>query len=73
MAAIDLSTYNLGELKGLQFDVEQEIRRRERDDVATAREKILAIARDAGVAVDELLAEEGQGGKRKAAPKAKPR
>lgn len=73
MAAIDLSTYNLGELKGLQFDVEQEIKRREREEVSTAREKILAIARDAGVAVDELLAEEGRGGKRKAPAKARPR
>jgi DNA-binding protein H-NS len=55
MATIDLSTYNLGELKGLQFDIEQEIRKRERQEIRTARERILAIAQGAGVAVDELL------------------
>ena len=64
MATIDLSTYNLGELKGLQFDIEQELRRRERQEILKAREQILAIAEDAGVAVDALL-EDGSAGKGK--------
>ncbi|MEW6370051.1 MAG: hypothetical protein AB1584_03895 [Pseudomonadota bacterium] len=55
MATIDLSTYNLGELKGLQFDIEQELRKRERQEILKAREQILAIAQDAGVAVDALV------------------
>ncbi len=65
--AFDLSTYNLAELKGLQFDVAQEIRKRERQELGKARERILAIARETGVAVDELLEEEGKGRKRKGA------
>jgi DNA-binding protein H-NS len=32
MATIDLSNYNLGELKGLQFDVEKEIKNRQQDE-----------------------------------------
>ncbi|XYJ09674.1 hypothetical protein ACSUZJ_20165 [Telluria sp. B2] len=59
MAQIDLSTYNLGELKGLQFDIEQELRKRERQEIRKAREQILAIARDAGVAVDALVEDGG--------------
>ncbi len=64
MATIDLSTYNLGELKGLQFDIEQELRKRERQEILKAREQILAIAEDAGVAVDALV-EDGSGKKDK--------
>jgi DNA-binding protein H-NS len=56
MATIDLSNYNLGELKGLQFDVEKEIKSRQQDEVKKAREQILAIAQDVGLPVEELLA-----------------
>jgi DNA-binding protein H-NS len=55
MATIDLSNYNLGELKGLQFDVEKEIKNRQQDEVKKAREQILAIAQDVGLPVEELL------------------
>jgi DNA-binding protein H-NS len=56
MATIDLSGYNLGELKGLQYDIEKEIKIRQQQDVQKAREQILAIAQKAGVSVEELLA-----------------
>jgi DNA-binding protein H-NS len=56
MATIDLSNYNLSELKGLQFDVEKEIKNRQQDEVKKAREQILAIAQDVGLPVEELLA-----------------
>lgn len=59
MARTDLSNYNLGELKGLLFDVEKELKLRERRDTKAARERILAIARSAGVSVEELLASQG--------------
>ena len=67
MAQIDLSNYNLGELKGLQFDVEKELKERQRHDLRKAREQVLAIVQGAGVSVDQLLGERGQakGGKRK--------
>jgi DNA-binding protein H-NS len=56
MPTIDLSGYNLGELKGLQHDIEKEIKDRQRQDVQKAREQILAIAREAGMSVEEMLA-----------------
>jgi DNA-binding protein H-NS len=59
MATIDLSNYNLGELKGLQFDIEKEIKARQQQEVKKAREQILAISREVGVSVDELLANTG--------------
>ena len=74
MAKIDLSNYNLGELKGLQFDVEKELKERQKDDLRKAREQVLAIAQEAGIPVDELLAERAQGkgrGKRAGAAKDK--
>ena len=68
MAKIDLAGYTLGELKGLQHDVEGAIKDRQQQDVQKAREQILAIAKDAGVSVEELL---GNGGaKAKKAKKA---
>jgi DNA-binding protein H-NS len=53
---IDLSTYNLAELKGLEFDVRQEIKARQQQEVSKAREQILGIARQAGLSGDALLA-----------------
>lgn len=55
MAQIDLSNYNLSELKGLQFDVEKEIKERQHGDVKKAREQILSIAQGIGISVEELL------------------
>ena len=56
MANIDLSSYNLSALKGLQHDIENEIKSRQQGDLAKARQQILAIAQAAGVTVEELLA-----------------
>jgi DNA-binding protein H-NS len=68
MAKTDLSNYNLAELKGLQFDIEKEIKSRQQDEVKKAREQILAIAQDMGVPVSALLSGEG-GGKKGGAKK----
>ncbi|MGF6275748.1 DNA-binding protein H-NS [Massilia sp. UYP11] len=59
MAKIDLSGYNLAELKGLQFDIEKEIKNRQQQDVKKAREQILEIAQNMGISVEELLAKGG--------------
>lgn len=64
MAKTDLSNYNLAELKGLQFEIEKEIKSRQKDEVRKAREQILAIAQDVGVPVSALMAKAG--GKQKA-------
>jgi DNA-binding protein H-NS len=69
MAKTDLSQYNLAELKGLQFDIEKEIKSRQQDEVRKAREQILAIAQDVGVPVSALMAAAG-GGKNGAAKNA---
>jgi DNA-binding protein H-NS len=58
MSTIDLSGYNLGELKGLQHEIAKEIKHRQHQNVQKARQQILAIAQEAGVAVEELLAGE---------------
>lgn len=66
MAKTDLSNYNLAELKGLQFDIEKEIKSRQQDEVKKAREQILAIAQDVGVPVAALIkvnAAKAEGGK----------
>lgn len=60
MANIDLSGYNLSELKGLQHDIEKEMKNRQHQDLQKAREQILAIAQEAGVSVEELLADSGK-------------
>ena len=58
-AGFDLSDYNLGELKGLLFEVDKAIRERQRRETEEARdlarERILAIAREAGLPPEQLL------------------
>lgn len=61
MKTVDLSTYNLAELKGLQHDIEKEIKGRQKSDLKKAREQILAIAQSSGVSIEELLANPGKG------------
>ncbi len=55
MANIDLSGYNLSELKGLHHEIDLEIKSRQHQDMQKAREQILAIAQEAGVSLGELL------------------
>lgn len=59
MAKVDLSDYNFSELKGLQLDIEKEIKNRQKQGLKKAREQVLAIAQDLGVSVDELLLSPG--------------
>jgi DNA-binding protein H-NS len=60
MANIDLSGYNLSELKNLQADIEKQIKDRQQQELKKARERILAIAQDVGVPVEKLLANGGE-------------
>jgi DNA-binding protein H-NS len=55
MAKVDLGDYTLSELKGLQHDIERAIKERQQQEVRKAREQILAIAKETGVSVEELL------------------
>lgn len=56
MSSVNLSGYNLNELRSLGSDVEKAIKERQQQDVQKAREQVLAIARDAGISVEDLLA-----------------
>lgn len=56
MAVMDLSNYNISELKGLQHDIEKEIKGRQQQEVRKAREQILAIAQDVGISLEDLVA-----------------
>jgi len=56
MARFDLTGYDLAELKGLQFEIDQEIKRRARDERERARARIHALAADAGIPLDALIA-----------------
>jgi DNA-binding protein H-NS len=64
MNKTNLSDFNLSELKGLQAEIENEIKDRQRQEVKKAREQILSIAQNLGVSVEDLLS--GNGGKSKA-------
>lgn len=55
MTNIDLSSYNLSELKGLQHDIEKAIKDRQEQGVQKAREQVLAIAKEAGVSLEMLF------------------
>ncbi len=59
MAKVNLSDYNLSELKGLQVEIEKEIKNRQQQEVTKAREQILSIAQGLGISVEELLANTG--------------
>lgn len=55
MAQINLSDYDLGELKGLLFDVEKELKERHKAQVHEARRRIATIAEGAGLPLGGLL------------------
>lgn len=58
-AKVELSDYNLSELKGLQAEIEKEIKARQQQEVTKAREQIFAIAQGLGVSLEQLLANGG--------------
>lgn len=55
MAQINLSDYDFGELKGLLFEVEQELKERRKAQVHEARTRIASIAQGVGLPLDGLL------------------
>jgi DNA-binding protein H-NS len=73
MSTIDLTGYTLGELKGLQHNIERTIKDRQQQEVQNAREQILAIAKQAGVSVEELLGNANKKAKVKTGQKVQPK
>lgn len=72
MANVDLSKYDIGELKNLQAQIEKAIKDRQQDEVKKAREQILSIAQDVGMSLEELLAKNGAKSKGASGKKAQP-
>ena len=54
---------SLTDLRALQEQIKQEIKRREHDDVIKAREQIMAIAHSVGMPLKELMALHGRAAK----------
>src|SRR5437899_7661866 len=52
---MDLSGMSVADLRALQEQVKQEIKKREHEDVAKAREQILAIAQSVGIPLKDLI------------------
>ena len=73
MTKVDLASYTLSELKGLQHDIERTIKERKQQEVQKAREQILSIAKQAGVSVEELLGNVGKKTKAGDGQKVKPK
>jgi DNA-binding protein H-NS len=59
---MDLSNLSLGDLRNLQEQIKQEMKKREHQDLQKAREQILAIAQSVGVPLKDLISS-ARGGK----------
>jgi DNA-binding protein H-NS len=53
---MDLTNMSVAELRNLQEKIKQEMKKREHQDIAKAREQILAIAQSVGIPLKELVA-----------------
>ena len=60
---MDLSNLSLGDLRNLQEQIKQEMKKREHQEVQKAREQILAIAQSVGVPLKDLINTSGRGAK----------
>jgi DNA-binding protein H-NS len=58
---MDLSNMSSAELRDLQEKVKRELKQRESQDLAKAREQIMAIAQSVGVPLKDLVAGSGPG------------
>jgi DNA-binding protein H-NS len=60
---MDLSNLSLGDLRNLQEQIKQEMKKREVQEVQKAREQIMAIAQSVGVPLKDLISASGRSGK----------
>jgi DNA-binding protein H-NS len=58
--AMDLSKMSLTELRALKEQVDLEMKKREYEEVAKAREQIIAIAQSVGIPLKELIASQAR-------------
>jgi len=59
---MDLSNMSVGDLRNLQDQIKQEMKKREHQEVHKAREQIMAIAQSVGVPLKDLIGS-GRGAK----------
>jgi DNA-binding protein H-NS len=52
---MDISSFSLAELKTLQEQIKQEMKKREHDEMSKARDQIFAIARNIGVPLKDII------------------
>lgn len=52
---MDLSSFSVAELRKLHVEIQNQIKKREQDDLTKAREQISAIAQGIGMSVRELV------------------
>jgi DNA-binding protein H-NS len=52
---MDLSKLSVAELRALQEQLEQELKKREHEDIIKAREQIMAIAQSVGIPLKDLV------------------
>jgi len=55
---VNISGLSLLELRALQEQIKQEVKKREHEDVAKAREQILAIAQKVGIPLKDIMGSE---------------
>jgi DNA-binding protein H-NS len=60
---MDLSNLSLGDLRNLQEQIKQEMKKREHQEVQKAREEILRIAQSVGLPLKDLMSTSGRGAK----------
>jgi DNA-binding protein H-NS len=60
---MDLSNMSLGDMRNLQEQIKQEIKKREQQEVQKARDQILAIAQSVGMPLKDLIGGAGRGAK----------
>ncbi len=60
---MDLSKLSVGDLRNLQEQIKQEMKKREQEEVQKAREQIQQIAARVGVPLKDLIAAGGRGAK----------
>lgn len=58
---MNLSDLSLGELQSLQNKISQEIKKRQKEKIAKAREQIMSIALDAGLPLKDLMSAPARG------------
>jgi DNA-binding protein H-NS len=60
---MDLSNMSLGDLRNLQDQIKQEMKKREQEEVQKAREQIQAIAQRVGLPLKDLITATSRGSK----------